>query len=66
MTQQIPKLESKPVKIKGTHRYSFRVGEEAEVIGLRWARDRVCFMVLYADGFVDYIPMCDDGTYEFC
>lgn len=64
MKSEIPKEPSSPVKIKGTHPYSFREGEEAEVIGVRWIKDRVCFMLLYEDGFVDYIPICDEGTYE--
>jgi len=62
----------KQVKIRWTHRYSFRSGEFGSVIGLVFIKSvdypkRLCYTVLYDDGVIDYIPiipMSDNETYE--
>jgi hypothetical protein len=64
---EIPILQSTRVKYKGNHRYSFRGGEEAEVIGVRMVHTRYgsrpCFMLLYWDGMIDYSPIEDTKNY---
>jgi len=63
----IPQLKSTPAFYKGTHRYSFRNGERAEIIGVRIVitqyGSRPCFMVLYPDGFIDYTLISEADTY---
>lgn len=53
----------------GTHHYSFRVGEPAEIIGVITCYPEnhdptICFHVRYADGFEDWCPTSDVGNYE--
>lgn len=48
---------------KGTHQYSFRTGEWAEVIGVVF-KERLCFIVQFRDGVMDYKPVIDTENYE--
>jgi len=55
----------------GTHRYSFRVGEKARIVGVKMVQPdeggdwRTCFEVEYFDGKRDYVPLWDpDATYD--
>lgn len=58
------------LRIRGTHRYSFRSGEWAALVGYVMVipddsnEPRQAFMVRYNDGTVDYIPVSDANNYE--
>lgn len=45
---------------RGTHPYSFRTGERAEIIGVRLVNKRPCFLVLYPDGVTDLCLIFED------
>ncbi len=52
----------------GTHPYSFRSGEAAEIIGVVFietddAEWRLNYHIRFADGVEDYFPCCDDATF---
>lgn len=53
----------KKLYYKGTHPYSFRTGEWARVIGTIF-KDRVCFVLEYYDGALDYAAVIDTKNYE--
>lgn len=53
----------KKLYYKGTHQYSFRTGEWARVIGTIF-KDRLCFVLEYSDGTLDYTPVIDKQNYE--
>lgn len=48
---------------RGTHNYSFKSGEWARVIGTAF-KNRMCFVVEYQDGTIDYTPIIDNKNYE--
>lgn len=55
----------------GTHRYSFRPDQPAEIVGVKMVRPdrlgaepRPCFELRWPDGFIDYSPIDDPGTYR--
>jgi hypothetical protein len=57
--------------IVGVHRYAFRAGEVAEIIGIKYVKPigydwRLTIKVEYADGFIDYVSIQDvtAGNYE--
>jgi hypothetical protein len=60
----------KPLQLRGTHLCSFRKDEWARIIAVvmvSWSgklEPRPCFMVQYADSFIDYVPMSDMENYE--
>ena len=65
------KIETKDAYYVGTHKYSFRQGEPAKIVGIKTVfRDkenfpsRVCFHVVYADGFEDWCPIEDSENYK--
>lgn len=64
---ELPLIESFPAFYVGVHPYSFRSGEHAEIIGVRMVRTkhsfRACFMLLYADGMIDYSAIEDEKNY---
>ena len=43
--------------------YSFRSGEWAEVLGTTF-KERLCFLIQYSDGTLDYTPVIDIENYE--
>lgn len=52
----------------GTHQYSFRRGEAAEIIGVEMVQPdgqdfRACYRVRYADGKEDLCPVAEHGNY---
>ena len=57
-------------KIRGTHQYSFRSGQWANVIGVCFIvpnpnlDSRLAYIAQYPDGEIDYIPVCDSSNYE--
>ena len=56
-------------KIRGTHPYSFRPGEWAQITGVRMVtpdglHERAVFQVEYDDGFIDGIAIEDSDNYE--
>ena len=67
---QISKISSKSSYYKCNHSYGFRAGEKAEIIGVRTItlfsmEGTPCFVVLYPDGFIDYVPLGKNpGNYD--
>jgi hypothetical protein len=58
-----------PAHIRWTCLAGFRNYKWAEIIGVKMVRpaglpSRLCFEVVYPDGFVDYIPVSDSENYE--
>lgn len=56
-------------RIRGTHHYSFRSGEWAEILNVvvckpKGMEERAAFECRYEDGKLDYIPVDDFGNYE--
>jgi len=54
---------------QGSNQYSFRSGELAEITGIATCHPtngtpRVCFIVKYADGKIDYCPVLDIQNYN--
>ena len=55
--------------IVGIHRYSFRCGKPAEIIGVKIVTPcegdtpRTCYHVMYEDGVDDYVPITFDESY---
>ena len=52
----------------GTHRYSFRSGKPAEILGVVFGEtesgeQRACYHVRYDDGVEDYSPLCDSDNF---
>ena len=53
-----------------THRYTFRSGEPAEILGIEMVQPkegdtfRSCFKVRYAAGKEDYTPISEVGNYN--
>jgi hypothetical protein len=61
--------ETDNARIRGTHRYSFRSGEWAEILNVvvckpKGLEERAAFECRYEDGKLDYIPVADLGNYE--
>lgn len=62
-------MSESPLYITGTHRYSFRAGEPAHIMGVceftpDGGEPRPCFKVKYRDGFEDYIAIADTSHYK--
>ncbi len=61
-------MTHKPAYIKGLHPDSFRKGESAEIVGVRYccvsAYWRLCYVVCFSDGVVDYIPFSEANNLE--
>tara|TARA_R110000744_G_scaffold118299_1_gene220981 strand:+ start:69 stop:710 length:642 start_codon:yes stop_codon:yes gene_type:complete len=58
-----------PTHIRGTHPYTYRCGEWAEIKRIVDADfggtvPRLCFECDFGDGVVDYTPLCDLRNYE--
>lgn len=69
MTNEQPQIieASVPARIRGSHRHSFRRGEVAEIIGVRFLNRNdltPCFMALFKDGVINYWPIEDTANYE--
>lgn len=61
------------MKLTGIHRYSFRCGESAEILGIQWIKPvlgskrdtpegvevKPCYRVRYADGVEDLVAVSD-------
>lgn len=53
----------------GTNINSFKRGERGEIVGVKWVKPdnldwRLCYMVAYNDGTVDYKAIEDFQNYE--
>jgi len=48
-------------QIRGTHQYSFRSGQWADLVALVWFNDRPCYEVRFEDGYVDEWPIIDSS-----
>ncbi len=53
----------------GTNIHSFRSGEPALIKGVVWSypkdlERRLCYVVEYDDGFIDYVAMHDKENYK--
>ena len=62
-------MESTNLYYIGTHPYSFRSGEPAEIIAVGlYESDECkkvpCFHIKFADGIEDWSPISDFGTYK--
>ena len=62
-------MNNEMVCYTGTHWASYRMGEPAVIVGLRWVRindaePRACFLVRYLDGDEDLCPICDTDYYK--
>ena len=63
------RIETAEVVFRGTHHNSFRRGEAARVIGVRFVKPeglevRLCYWVEYPDGVTDYTPVGDGEHYR--
>ena len=47
----------------GIHRYLYRSGIPAEILGEIFANDRQCYRVRYSDGVEDFVPCCEHDNY---
>ena len=51
----------------GIHRYCYRAGEPAEIIGIRyqWVKDehRIVYKIRFADGKTDTFPVSEIGKF---
>lgn len=63
-------MKIEDAKYIGTHHYSYKSGEEGEIIGVKFVKPtdtdnyRPCFVVLFDDGEIDFCPIHDDGNYK--
>jgi hypothetical protein len=64
---EVPVGKRKDLWVRGAHRYSFRPGEWAFVLGFLQHPEsgHWCMEVLYADGVRDSIPLVDSANYEW-
>ena len=64
-------MKVEKVYIKGLHPHLFRSGEICEVTGVKLVSleddlsPRLCYVVEFSDGAVDYWAISDDVHYEF-
>lgn len=63
--EQLP-MSIEDVKIKSTHLHSFRRNEWGYITSIvkctpKGLAPRLCYMVRYLDGFVDYLPVTDSS-----
>lgn len=56
-------MKMKKLYYRGTHEYSFRTGQWALVIGTIF-KERLCFLIEFPDGQLDYTPVIDIANYE--
>ena len=59
---------ARPAKIRGTSPHSFRKGEWATIVGVALFtpanfEERLCYVVMYPDGDLDYISI-QGGDYD--
>ncbi|GEM_PF-4464522 len=69
VSDHVEPVVSRTLRIRGTHSYSFRSGEWAEIIGTQMRKpvnlpERPVYIVEYEDGFIDYIAISDIEHYE--
>lgn len=62
-------MTMKAAKIRGTHPYTFRCGEWANIIAVKIGtpgalESRPCFIIEFEDGEIDSIPVYDQENYE--
>lgn len=65
----VQRIVSRPARIRGTHPYSFRSGEWAEIVGERMftphgMSERPVYECRFDDGVIDYIAISDAPHYE--
>ena len=64
------KVQIQPVKITGTHRYSYKKGETGEIIGIKWVKPdpnttyKLCYHILWPDGKHDFWAAEDFNTFK--
>ena len=69
VSNPVEAVVSRTLRIKGTHPYSFRSGEWADIDGAVMSKpegleERPVFVCRFEDGTVDYIAVSDDINYE--
>jgi hypothetical protein len=58
-------MHVRPIYLTGRHSFSFRRGETSLVVGACMAtpegqhEERMCFIVMFDDGTVDYVPLSE-------
>ena len=62
-------MKKESVYLVGTHRYSFRAGEIAKIIGVKIVtpdnlKPRLCYHVEYADGVQDFVQIYNNCDFE--
>lgn len=62
-------MKHEKVFLVGIHRYSFRAGEPAEIIGLKMATPdnmlpRLCYQIQFGDGAIDYVACSDSLNFD--
>ncbi len=60
----MPDVFAEPCYIMSTHRYQYRSGEWAEIVGVKLANKSPCYLVLFPDGKTD-LWVLDDETAEY-
>ena len=59
----------KKAYLVGTHRYSFRAGEPAEILGVMFVTPpeneiRACYHIRFDDGRDDFVPLSETHHFE--
>lgn len=66
-------MKTEKAYLIGTHAYSFRSGEPAEIIGIKLVESapglkllkwRLCYEIEFSDGQRDYQPIKDESNYK--
>jgi hypothetical protein len=63
------KMKTEKAYYIGTHHYSYRVGEAAEILGVSTCTPigglpRTCYHIKFKDGKEDYCPLSEIGNYK--
>jgi hypothetical protein len=61
-------METDKAYYVGTHRYSFKSGDPAEIVGVKMVtpeleEQRLCYHIRWSDGCEDFVPV-SDNTYK--
>lgn len=63
-------MEAYTVQVTWTNGAGYRFGEYATIIGIQMVvptglEPRLCYVVKYSDGFIDYIPISEASNLDF-
>lgn len=67
--QQPLKIMTDEAYLVGVHRYSFKSGKPAKIVGVEFVtpekgEPRLCYHVVWADKTEDWIPVKDNSNYK--